>query len=104
MREGKEKQYFILVDYNLIDIADDLIEALQLLMASYFMLNRTYPESCCFFLEFIQMYFFQIYPSKGTRSRLKTKTNKVHTLINILNNMKMDNAPKSKKQKVAIQK
>lgn len=77
----------IVLDNVLVDYPSNYVEALQYLIALYFVFNRIYPEEHKHLLEFIQMRFCNIFSSDATRSKSKTVTSKVLTLFNKLNNV-----------------
>ena len=76
-----KRQYAVVVDNISYSKVNNLIDALQLLIATYFNFNRVYPKACACFLEFIQRRFLSIFPYEGNRSKNKEIVIKVERFI-----------------------
>ncbi|KAJ8683954.1 hypothetical protein QAD02_019746 [Eretmocerus hayati] len=63
------KEYYLLIDKFAIECASDIMEALQLLLGSYYVFNRSYPIEATCFLEFLQQQYLEIVPGSDSRSR-----------------------------------
>lgn len=74
----------------LIDKTCCFYEALQMLMASYYIFNMEYPTSSTCTLEFLQKYFLNIHPDCGTKSRKSTTKYRVLSFFNKLRNIDPD--------------
>ena len=84
------KQYLLIIDKVVCDSATNALEGLQMLIASYFVFNRTYPKEGSCFLQFVQMRFLEIFSTEASKCKSKALTNKVQTLINKLNSLVVD--------------
>ncbi|KAJ8676639.1 hypothetical protein QAD02_012426 [Eretmocerus hayati] len=63
---------------------DGLIDALQMIIALYFMMNANYPKQIACFLEFVQRGWLNIGPDKA-RSKDIANARKAYTLIHKIN-------------------
>ena len=72
-----KKEYWLVIHKKKVKKEETALEALQILISAYFVLNLTYPPKCCCFLEFCQKHLFGISVdevSKTTRVLENTKT------------------------------
>lgn len=76
-----QRQYTVVVDETCYEFFNDAVDALQILITTYFNFNRVYPKSCACFLEFIQRRFLNIYPLEGSRSKSQEIVSKVDRFI-----------------------
>ena len=83
-------EYWLVIDKVPVEKADNLLQALQLLLASYFVFNKNYPSEVASFLEFAQMKFLNLY-TNISRSKSKATTDKVNTLIRKINSVVAEN-------------
>ena len=83
-------EYWLVIDKVPVEKADNLLQALQMLIASYFVFNRNYPSEVSCFLEFVQMKFLNLY-TNISRSKSKATTDKVNTLIKKINTIVAEN-------------
>lgn len=82
---NSKREYWIIIESTKVDYSDSFEEALIMLLAYYYVFNLAYPPECALFLEFIQMYFFDINTDgKGSKSCRKASTNRVKTFISKL--------------------
>ena len=77
---GLSPQYWLTLDGYKAEKCDNFKNALQLLIATYFVFNRTYPKSNASTLQFIQLYMCNMDTTNANRCRLQTFKNKAITL------------------------
>ncbi|KAJ3639917.1 hypothetical protein Zmor_003245 [Zophobas morio] len=85
-QEDDENRYFIYIEKKKVAESTDFITAFKLVFSFYYNLNMCYPKQISHTLQFVQMYFFKMYPEIGTKSKKKTIT-KVVSLMNKLKNI-----------------
>lgn len=79
-------KFLILFEKKVVYRCNSLLKALQLLIATYFTFNKTFPKVHGNILLFIQTYFLNIKTRQGNcRSRSDIFKNKVIALCNSLN-------------------
>ena len=90
--QEKRREYSLIINSKEVYKPETLQEALLMLISSYFVFNLTYPLECGLFLEFFQMYFFEINKdgAKKSKSRRKLKTDRVKTLISTMSSDKIN--------------
>ncbi|XP_031788274.1 uncharacterized protein LOC116417721 [Nasonia vitripennis] len=79
--DDSTRKYAVVVDGITFPKVNCLVEALRVMLIVYFNINHTYPKECAHFLECIQRFFLEIYPTEGTRSNNQATVRKVLTFI-----------------------
>lgn len=86
LREEDEKlRYLIFYDKRVVMKCKTFIEALQFLIALYFVFNKTYQKTHACTMLFLEMYLLNIYtPDRTCRAKSESCKRKVLTLFNSL--------------------
>ncbi|KAJ8681821.1 hypothetical protein QAD02_017613 [Eretmocerus hayati] len=84
--ESNKKCYHLFIDKVKILASYHVEEISQALISSNFVFNKLYPKVCAASLEFMQMYFANIF-TNGARSKLSKLKEKALTLNNGLKNL-----------------
>ncbi|KAJ8671529.1 hypothetical protein QAD02_002788 [Eretmocerus hayati] len=84
LQDGSERHYHLFFQYCPVQCTKNILEALNLLLASYFIFNESYPLEGTCFLEMLQRRYLEICPVNATKSRRQRLSAKVTTMINNL--------------------
>ena len=76
-----KKEYWLVIHKEKLEKVETALEALQILISAYFVLNLTYPPKCCCFLEFCQKHLFGISVDEVSKTRNKAKSKSVDSSI-----------------------
>lgn len=76
--------FYLYIERSQIERTDNFHEALQMLIASYFIFNMEYPTNYSCTLEFLQQYFLNIHPSSGSKSMKASTKRKILSFFNKL--------------------
>ncbi|KAJ8685633.1 hypothetical protein QAD02_021426 [Eretmocerus hayati] len=86
LQNGSTKEYHLYMEEQHTTRADDVIDALQLLIDFHFVFGELHPLQCSCFLGFLQTQFFGIYPEDGySKIRRQHYVGKIQTFNKQLN-------------------
>ena len=74
--------YMLVVDYVQTESVNNICEAVIMLVVSYFVFNKVWPDEVNCFLEYAQMRWFNIYGNdSNTKSKSQVITKKVYAFF-----------------------
>lgn len=81
MRQDFVKEYIVFVDKKPApDVSTNVLEALEVLISTYFVFNRLYPKKAVCFLLFLQVKFLRILED-NSKAGNKVSRNKVISFV-----------------------
>ena len=76
-----KKEYWLVIHKEKLEKVETALEALQILISAYFVLNLTYPPKCFWFLEFCQKHLFDISIDEVSKTRNKAKSKSINFFV-----------------------